>query len=167
MIFKPENATRILIVDDNLDIHADFKKILCPDMAAASRIADLEASLFGESAAASGPKIQLDTAFQGEEAAKMTARALAENRPYSLAFVDMRMPPGWDGLRTMEEMKKIDPGVNFVVCSAYSDYTPDQVCQRLEIRDGILFIRKPFDPADVRMIAGRMSARVPALNRAN
>ena len=88
--------------------------------------------------------------------------AMQDGRPFAMAFVDMRMPPGWDGLQTIEQLRRVDPHLNVVVCTAYSDYTPEQICERLEIRDGFLFIRKPFDPADVRAIAQRMTAHTRA-----
>lgn len=147
----------ILIVDDNRDIHADFRKVLCTANKDEALLDELDASVFGGELPQAKADYVLDSAFQGAEAVELARRALAAGTPYALAFIDMRMPPGWDGLRTMQELKKVDPNLQFVVCSAYSDYTQDQVCERLEIRDGILFIRKPFDPADVRQIAAKLA----------
>ncbi len=153
---------RILIVDDNSDIHTDFRKVLCPESTSSAAASSLESAIFGTAATQARASFRLDFALQGKEALELAKRSVAERDYYAMAFVDMRMPPGWDGLRTMEELKKVDSSIQFVVCTAYSDYTPDQVCQRLEIRDGILFIRKPFIPADVRAIATRMTQLVAA-----
>lgn len=152
---------RILIIDDNPSIHGDYRRILCP----APSISDLQAvedELFGVNASTAPtpirPNFVLETAFHGEEALEMVQSAIKQGRPYSMAFVDMRMPPGWDGLRTIEEIRKVDPTLECVVCSAYSDYTREQIIQRIELHEGFLFIRKPFEPEDIRSVAVRMSA---------
>lgn len=122
----------------------------------------LESELFGvEPAQLNDPKFEVDRTFQGEEALARVAKSLAEGRPYSLAFIDMRMPPGWDGMRTIEEILDIDPELPLVTCTAFSDYTPEQVVERIGLTEGYLFIRKPFEPTDIRRIVDRM-ARVMA-----
>jgi CheY-like chemotaxis protein len=150
----------ILVIDDNRDIHADFRKVLCGKRAAAPSLGQLEAELFGATTARAAANYELRSAFSGEEAVDLTRRQFAEGVRFALAFVDMRMPPGWDGMRTMAELQKIDPDIQFVVCSAYSDHTPGQVYERLDVqpRHGILFIRKPFVPAEVRDIAARFTS---------
>src|ERR1051326_2841010 len=91
---------RILIADDTHAIHEDFRKILAGTRGS-SELDDLRASLFGEREQPrrelSAPAFQLDSAFQGQDALAMVKQSLAEGRPYSMAFVDVRMPPGWDG----------------------------------------------------------------------
>src|SRR5436190_18647133 len=95
--FKPNY--RILIIDDNPTIHADFRKILCPNRASATALRSMEAALFSQTeAAADTMRFELDSAFQGQQALEMVKQSLADNRPYALAFVDVRMPPGWDGI---------------------------------------------------------------------
>src|SRR5271155_1484677 len=103
---KPIPTThRILVVDDNAAIHGDFRKVLGTDVedAAQAALAVLEADLFGETrTSAARPKFEITSAHQGEEAVEIARNALAEGRPFAMAFVDMRMPPGWDGLQTIE-----------------------------------------------------------------
>src|ERR1051325_1173426 len=93
---------RIIIIDDNHAIHEDFRKILCP--AAISSASDsLAASLFDDETPvpASDSPFEVDLAWQGQEGLEKVRSALAEGRPYALAFVDGRMPPGWDGVETI------------------------------------------------------------------
>ena len=91
---------RILVIDDNRAIHEDFRKILGePDTAA---LATAEAQLFGRPAPVAAP-FQIDSAYQGQEALQMVEKALAENRPYAMAFLDVRMPPVGTGLRRPDE----------------------------------------------------------------
>lgn len=157
---KNDVIRRILIIDDNASIHDDYRRVLCPSMNAAA-LQEIEDGLFGvstDAASASGqPNFVLETALQGEQALAMVQQAIREGRRYSMAFVDMRMPPGWDGLRTIEELRKVDPTLACVVCSAYSDYTREQITQRLELHEGFLFIRKPFEPEDIRNVAIQMT----------
>ena len=120
---------RILIVDDNRAIHEDFRKILNPEYSSLP-VDALEASIFDEVAAPiSGKDFEIDSAFQGMEALSMVQAALSENRPYALAFVDGRMPPGWDGVETIGHLWKAYPDLQVVICTAYSDYSWEQIIQ--------------------------------------
>src|SRR5687768_10100692 len=112
----PRNP-RVLVVDDSRTIHDDFVKILCPSAdRSSSRIAGLSAQLFGEKAPLELPTYELSSAYQGREAVRMVCDAMAADRPYALAFVDMRMPPGWDGVVTIEKLWAIDPRLQIVIC---------------------------------------------------
>jgi CheY-like chemotaxis protein len=117
---KPNH--RILIVDDNKSIHNDFREILCPDNSDEAAADALEAVLFDEDKP-NAMNFQLDSAYQGQQALEMVQQALADNRPYALAFVDVRMPPGWDGLETIARIWAVDPELQIVVCTAYADYS--------------------------------------------
>ncbi len=150
--------TRILVVDDNPDIHDDFRKILLPDQnkEMVSQLGDLEAELFDDedgTVFASKANIvekfgkytyQIDSAYQGEEALQMITEAEAQGQPYALTFMDVRMPPGLDGVETIAKIWSVHPLVEMVLCSAYSDYNWDQIIQKLGITDRLLFIKKPF-----------------------
>ena len=126
-------AHRILIIDDNPAIHEDFRKILCPD-AAPRELDELEAKLFDQGRTAGGAQeFILDSACQGREALAKAQQALAEGRPYALAFVDGRMPPGWDGVETILRLWQVYPELQVVICTAYSDYSWEQIIQRLRV----------------------------------
>lgn len=156
---------RILIVDDNPDIHNDFRKVLLGDKDG-SDLADMEAALFGEPASrAVQSEFEIDSAYQGQQALAMVQSAIAEQRPYRMAFVDVRMPPGWDGVETIAEIRKVDPNMHFVICTAYSDYTPAAAQQKVGLRDGLLFIAKPFDLTLVRKLADALH-RTPIIRAA-
>lgn len=153
-------ARRVLLIDDMPAIHEDFRKILLPPAAAADASLDAaEAFLFGASAAAPLPEFTLDCASQGEEGVGMAAAALAAGRPYALAFVDMRMPPGWDGVQTIEQLWLADPALQVVICTAYSDHTWQEVLARLDARDRLLILRKPFDMIEVQQLAHTLTEK--------
>ncbi|WP_219094566.1 bifunctional diguanylate cyclase/phosphodiesterase [Pseudomonas sp. UMAB-40] len=147
---------RILIIDDTPSIHQDFRKILGPDTESEQSLAGTEEALFGTQQAAR-LTFQLDSAYQGQEALEMVKRAQDEGRPYAVAFTDMRMPPGWDGLETIEQLWKIDPHLQIALCTAYSDYSWEDMAERLEFGDQLLVLKKPFDSLEIRQMASALT----------
>ncbi|MFI4890088.1 MAG: putative bifunctional diguanylate cyclase/phosphodiesterase [Steroidobacterales bacterium] len=144
-------SPRILLIDDNRAIHEDFRKVLSPDPqgTAENLFLAAEAILLGETAERSQrPAFEIDSAYQGREGVEIAQKAVTDGRPYSMAFVDMRMPPGWDGLETIEHLWAIDPHIQVVICSAHSDYDWFDVVGRLGHSDQLLVLRKPFEPIE-------------------
>jgi diguanylate cyclase len=141
---------RILIVDDNRAIHEDFRKILLGGKLDEDLQA-LEASVFGDPVVARDPlgEYRLNSAYQGAEALELVQLAHDAHEPYSVAFVDMRMPPGWDGLETIEHLWAVDPEIQIVICSAYSDYDWQNLIARLGHSDKLLVLKKPFEMIEV------------------
>jgi two-component system NtrC family sensor kinase len=152
---------RILLVDDNPAIHDDIRKILCPPTHATPALDRLEADLFDEIPVV-GPArahYHIDSAFQGKEALELLRAARAENRPYALAFVDVRMPPGWDGIETISHLWREDADLQIVICTAYSDHSWSEIIKRLAPTDGLLILRKPFDGVEIRQLAHALTAK--------
>ena len=147
---------RILIVDDATSIHLDFRKILCADADAEPSLDTLEQTLFGTTTVARQAFI-LDSAYQGQEALDLVSRALATNAPYAMAFIDMRMPPGWDGLQTIEQLWNVDPNLQIALCTAYSDYSFEAIEARLKYNDQLLILKKPFDHLEIRQMASALT----------
>ena len=147
---------RVLVIDDNEAIHEDFRKVLCSSLASAQTLDLLESDLLGGTGAAAVPKFEMDSAFQGEEGVRKAQLAQSSGRPYALAFVDMRMPPGWDGLKTIEHLWRVDPAIQVVICSAHSDYEWNEVMARLNHSDKLLVLRKPFEPIEVQQSASAL-----------
>jgi two-component system sensor histidine kinase/response regulator len=150
---------RILLIDDMRAIHEDFSRILCrPPIA--PEFEEVEAALFGRVATTSvAPSFQLESAYQGRDGLAMVESAAKDARNYALAFVDMRMPPGWDGLETIERLWAADPNLQVVLCTAYSDHSWEDVLQRLDTRDRLLILKKPFDPIEVSQLACTLTAK--------
>ncbi len=155
-------VNRILIIDDNPAIHADFRKVLTlgSEAGAEAVLATLEADLFGVPARiAARPTFEIDSAHQGREGVERVRAALAAGRPYAMAFVDMRMPPGWDGLETIEHLWAVDPNVQIVICSAHTDYDWTEVVDRLNQSDKLLVLRKPAEPIEVLQCAAALTRK--------
>ena len=163
MAKHPEiGAPRLLVIDDNVAIHQDFLKVLgsTPEKAAENEFLAAEAALFGEPVEVSErPTFTIDSAHQGQEGVEKVRQALEEGHPYSMAFVDMRMPPGWDGLETIEHLWAVDPHIQVVICSAHADYDWMDVIQRLGHSDQLLVLRKPFEPIEVLQCANSLTSK--------
>jgi len=148
------NATaqrRILVVDDNPAIHADFQKVLAP--APDRALEALRAQLFGpDESSFAWPTYELCAVLRGEDALRQV-RAHLRDDPYALAFVDMRMPQGWDGLRTVRELWCADPRLEVVICTAYADHPWEEIAKGLGVTDRLLIVKKPFDGIEIRQLA--------------
>ena len=151
---------RVLVIDDNRAIHDDFVKILGPEHGAEVALLDAERALLGESSTPSTRQcFEVETALQGQQGVQLAKQALEAGHPYALAFVDMRMPPGWDGLETIQKLWAIDPHVQVVICSAHSDYDWTEVVARLDHSDKLLVVKKPFEPIEVMQCASALTRK--------
>ncbi len=153
-----EMNRRILVIDDSEDIHEAFHQVLGRRTDTAD-LDSLEASLFGPLASEAGlPAFALTSCYQGEEGLSAVLRALREGAPYAMAFVDMRMPPGWDGLETLSRIWQEDPALQAVICSAYLDYDWRDITARLGQTHRLLILKKPADPIEIRQMACGLKA---------
>jgi two-component system NtrC family sensor kinase len=156
----PASTGRILIVDDNAAIHDDFHKILRARSVEEDTLDKMTRDLFGRPARpVPQNELALDSAYQGREAVARVEAALAGRRPYSLVFLDVRMPPGWDGLETLEAIWRVDPRVQVVLCTAYADYSWDEIVARVGETDRLLILKKPFQSSEVRQLAHALTAK--------
>jgi CheY-like chemotaxis protein len=152
---------RILVVDDNEAIHQDFDKILKTSVApGAAELDALAASLFGaEKPTGPHTDFQPTHALQGQEALELVLTSLKAGKPFALAFVDVRMPPGWNGVETVERIWEHDHEIEVVLCTAYSDFSWEEIAGRLSHPERLLILRKPFDPLEVRQLAYGLTAK--------
>lgn len=157
-----QDKTRILVIDDSEPIHKDFRRILCPERP--ERRVDLELleeAIFGAPAvkdtAADKPMFEVDSAFQGQEGLAKVQEALSQGRPYALAFLDYRMPPGWNGVQTLRHLRKVAPTLPVVLCSAYSDYSWEDIAREFGQAQPPLELRKPFNSQELRQLAVRLT----------
>lgn len=148
---------RILLIDDTPAIHEDFRKVL--GHKPASELDEIETALFGGTRARARVSFELDSAYQGQEGLEKVRQSLDVGLPYAMAFVDMRMPPGWDGVETIERLWQIDPLLQVVICTAYSDYAWDAVLARLDANDRLLILKKPFDSIEVLQLASTLTVK--------
>jgi signal transduction histidine kinase len=145
---------RILVIDDNPSVHRDFRSTLTPPDRDSEHLQDMEEELFGQKTdKRQKTSFELDCASQGKEGLAMVVDALKEGRPYAMAFVDIRMPPGWDGVETVQRIWAEYPALQVVICTAYSDYSWDNITKTLGHSDQLLILKKPFDTIEVMQLA--------------
>ncbi|MET0384086.1 MAG: PAS-domain containing protein [Burkholderiaceae bacterium] len=139
-------------------IHDDFRKILEARKLLAA-LDDFESTTLGLARRPAEIEFDVHSAMQGADALKMVKEALVRECPFAVAFVDMRMPPGWDGVETIERLWAVDPNLQIVICTAYSDHSWGDVIDRLTACDRLLVLKKPFEPIEVRQMAGTLSSK--------
>lgn len=149
-----EKNRKILIIDDNEAIHNDFDKILSEEVNSKSEMKDLMLAVLGEeSSTKTEEPYELQHAYQGRDGFELVKESCQEGFPFALAFVDIRMPPGWDGIETIQHIWEVDPNIEIVICTAYSDYRWEEVNKKLKHHDRFIVLKKPFDNIEVRQIA--------------
>ncbi len=158
---------RVLVIDDNASVQSDFRKIL-EQTPVVNELASVEAQLFGEAARVRRQMdFRIEGALQGQLGLEMVKRGLAADDPYLLAFVDMRMPPGWDGIQTIKALWKADPELQVVICTAYCDSSWDQIIEELGSTDRMLILKKPFDVVEVCQLATALTEKWLVTRQAN
>jgi signal transduction histidine kinase len=157
---KPAQSHRILLIDDNRALHADYYKILAAKNQASTELDADEALLFGISKSdCSEFNFEVDSAYQGREGIDKVIQAQKDGRPYAMAIVDMRMPPGWDGVVTTRKIWEIDPEIQIVICTAYSDHSWKDMLDVIGAGDRMVILKKPFEPVEVFQLAKMLTEK--------
>jgi len=154
---------RVLIIDDDQAILDIFSSVLMEEEQAGKKQAFDELSklvaINTPSKKTRSRTFTVDTATQGEEGVQKVQSALAEGKPYSVVFTDMRMPPGWDGAKTAQQIRKIDPFVEIIIVTAYADASIAQIVKQVRFTDRLLYLKKPFDDEEILQLADSLSMR--------
>jgi PAS domain S-box-containing protein len=151
---------RILVIDDNEEIHRDFRAILGSTNGDGVSVDEEESAIFGTSTSlGKRQEFEIDSAFQGQEGLEKVRAALKEDRPYAMGFVDVRMPPGWDGIETIQRIWQEYPELQVVICTAYSDFSWDQIVSKLGRTEQLLILKKPFDNVEVYQFASALTEK--------
>ncbi len=156
----PHPHYSVLVVDDNDAIHHDVRSLLC-SRAEPDDLDALAGELLGTQPRqrAEIPTYQLESVYQGQDAVRAVRQGKQAGRAYALALVDMRMPPGWDGVKTIQRIWETDPDVQIAICTAYSDYGWEDLIDELGVSDKLLYLRKPFDPHALRQLVMSLTTR--------
>ncbi len=156
-------SPRILVVDDEQAILDEFQEILRPATDSGKpecKLEDLGAELFGKTCQSSSvASFDLVLCHQGDEAVEKVRVAIEEDKPFAVAFLDVRMPPGPDGVWTAEHIRALDPYVQMVIVTAYSDVDPLGISNRISPKDKLLYLQKPFHPHEIRQFASALGTK--------
>lgn len=154
---------RILVIDDDPAILDIFTAVLSPSSQARSQESLELSALLGVPSGSkdTGRKreFQVDTALQGEEGFEKVKAALDRGEPYAVVFTDMRMPPGWDGVRTAKEIRALDPMIEIIVVTAFSDASIAEIVKQVGFTDRLLYLKKPFDDEEILQLADSLCMR--------
>ena len=151
MEFKKDWNYRVLVVDDQREIHQDFEEMLTPGVTGASTddLAEAFASEVDESFL---PKFKLLHARGGSEAYDIVKTTIETGDPVAVAYIDIRMPPGMDGIETTRRIRAIDENIEIVLMSAYTDKSLGEIVHEMDLLHKLLYIRKPFAREEIQQI---------------
>ena len=149
-VIQPWNY-RVLIADDQEEIHNDFEEMLVPSSAKRATD-DLAGAFVSETERAFLPQFELFHAASGEEACEMVKAGKDRNAPFAMAFVDVRMPPGTDGIETVRQIREFEHNLEIVIMTAYSDKTLPEIVNDMQLLHKLLYIRKPFSREEIQQI---------------
>jgi two-component system, NtrC family, sensor kinase len=155
----PANHRRVLVIDDHRAIHKDLRKTLAPPGEDTEFTTAEEVMFGGVTRRVERVRFTIDSAFQGQEGLARVHEAVRAGQPYALAFVDVRMPPGWDGVETIGHLWRADPDLQIILCTAYSDCTWEELAVRLDLSDRLVILKKPFDPVEAMQLAHALSEK--------
>jgi diguanylate cyclase len=173
------NLPRILIVDDEEEVLRSYRSIL-ERKNEISEIETLGESIFNDSEEISLTEeeaeyftndsadliveegLQTDSyeiveATQGMDAVRIIEKSLNEKQPFSLMFLDIRMPPGIDGVETARLIRQLDPSIEIVIMTAYSDYKFEEIVKTIGNPDRLLYFYKPFKSAQINQLASSLT----------
>jgi diguanylate cyclase (GGDEF)-like protein len=158
-------ARRVLIIDDQQHIHETFQRVFAAEPCHDASLSDFESRFLNDVQQGSTPPLQVKPVYQlthahgGAEGLALVEQSVKIGERFSVAFVDMRMPEGLDGLETTEKLWEIDPCLQVVICTAHSDHSWDDVVARLGYNDKLLLLKKPFESDEARQLALALSEK--------
>jgi diguanylate cyclase (GGDEF)-like protein len=168
-------AIRVLIADDEAEVRESYRQILLEaDMSGETAVfRNLRERLFTKPVAEQVVKklSSSNTTFapvfcEGAEAAVAAVRdAIAVDEPFAVAFLDMRMPPGPDGVWAAARIRELDPAIEIVLCTAYSDVDPADVGSIVPPEEKLSYLQKPFHPHEIRQMTISLASKWRAEHR--
>jgi DNA-binding NarL/FixJ family response regulator len=96
---------------------------------------------------------------QGDEAVEVVKKAMKEGNPFAVAFLDLHLPPGPDGIWAGEQIRKLDLNINFVIVTGLLNIDPREISNRIPPEDKILYVQKPFHLQELRQFAAALGAK--------
>ncbi len=162
-MFRAEpNPFRVLAVDDESDIRSLYRSVLGDSPVSADRKArqSLENRLFGSASDQQEQKLfELTLCKNAEEALLVFNQALETDRPFSVAFLDVRMPPGMDGVQLAQRIREKDQDMEIVLVTGFEDYGPQEIISRIPPADKLLYLHKPFHKSEILQFATSLCAK--------
>jgi signal transduction histidine kinase/AmiR/NasT family two-component response regulator len=157
----PSKNHRILLVDDNVSVHTELRRILSPASAPpAGYHGQLDANTSANpSGSPESRHFKVESAYNGSAAIGQVEQAVAQGRPFAVAFIDLQMPPGINGMDTARRLWTIDPDLQVVICTAHTDNTLEEMLSKNSTSDRLLLLKKPFEPLEVIQLANSLTEK--------
>lgn len=154
-------APRILAVDDEEGVIEAYQIAFGGSEAhEIPQLSELKDALFGcTTATPNDEEFDLHCYHQGDEAVEAVRQSVKTRHRFSVALIDMRMPPGIDGVTTAEQIREIDPDINIVIVTGFSDITPSQISERVPPIDKLLYCQKPVQAVELTQLAHSLTAK--------
>ncbi len=155
-----KEGDRILVVDDFPAIHEDFRKILQGEDDPRAILRQFQDDILGEDHTANTrANFRVESAFQGEEGLEFIRQSYKENDPIMLAYIDVRMPPGMDGIETSSRLQKEFPETQIVICTAFNDFPWPKIAKQMHRADNFVILKKPFENIEILQLAHALCAK--------
>src|SRR6478736_648366 len=177
VIMADPNSTpiRVLVVDDEAEVRDAYRQILLENEVTQEMVGfrELRSRLFRKDSADTARERSparaagFEPVFCDSAEAAVTAvkESLARNEPFAVVFLDMRMPPGPDGAWAATRIRELDPAVEIVICTAYSDVDPCEIGGMAPPEDKLSYLQKPFHPHEIRQLTIGLSSKWRAERR--
>jgi len=154
-----KNPARILIVDDESIFLDLYQAALCPEQYPVEMIPEKENAADREPIRLCSDEFELSLCTQGDQAIEVVQSAMEIRQPFAVAFIDVRMPPGPDGMQTALQIRNSDPFIQIIIVTAFSDFHPQDFSQRILPKDRLLYVQKPFHLHEINQWASALSAK--------
>jgi diguanylate cyclase (GGDEF)-like protein len=180
MVVENRQPVRVLIADDEAEMRDTYRQILVPPNEGknADKFRELQSRLYGEKGGAQGaaqPRAAKRSASDGlfdavfcagaDAAVDAVREALSAGTPFAIAFLDMRMPPGPDGVWAAARIRELDPAIEIVICTAFSDVDAGDIAERVQPAEKLSYVQKPFHPNEIRQTALSLASKWHAERR--
>jgi len=158
MITDVDGPIKVLVVDDEEMLRELYSQILSDKYCGSPHPTGIVSSEINSSGAAESlpPIYNLTLCSQGEDAVEAVSK---DDDEFAMAFIDVRMPPGRDGIWTAESIRAVSPGTQIIIVTGYSDFDPAEIEMRVPPPDRLLYLQKPFHPFEIRQFASTLAAR--------
>lgn len=154
---------RVLVVDDDTVLIDEYVRCLASDFEHSESSAtqtDLEKVLLGDESGVPGPAIfEVHSRNQGEYAVEAVKAATQAQRPFSVVFIDISMPPGMNGIEAAQHIRKLDANVNIVIVTGTTQPAPDDLGVQIPPADKVFFLQKPFHATECRQLAAALCGK--------
>lgn len=138
---------RLLVADDDVNVLRCYQKAFASPQASSGEatLASLSNELFGvEGERPQQPVFDIVACSQGDEAVERVIEAAERRLPFDAVILDIRMPPGINGLEAGRSIRKLDPHVPIVFVSGYADVSKDELMQSVLPASRLHYFRKPL-----------------------